>query len=57
MDVLVEFEPTPVPRFYALFEMEQQLSDALGRKVDLDTQASLGEYFQAPGIAADHAAA
>lgn len=51
VDVLVEFEPTHVPGFFGLFEMEQQLSEALGRKVDLNTPASLSKYFRARVLA------
>ena len=40
VDVLVEFEPSNVPGFFGLFEMEQELSKALGRKADLNTPNS-----------------
>ncbi len=45
VDVLVEFEPgTKVGlRFFAI---ERELSDILGRKVDLNTPAFLGKYYQ-----------
>ena len=36
VDVLVEFEPAHVPGL-AFFEMERELSQILGRKVDLNT--------------------
>ena len=51
VDVLVEFEPTHVPGFFGLFEMEQELSKALGRKVDLNTPNSLSKYFRARVLA------
>jgi predicted nucleotidyltransferase len=45
IDVLVEFEPRFVPglRFFA---MERELSEILGRKVDLNTPGFLSKYFR-----------
>ncbi len=45
VDVLVEFEPGHVPglRFFAL---ERELSEVLGRKVDLNTPNFLSPYFR-----------
>ncbi len=45
IDVLVEFEAGHVPglRFFAL---ERQLSEILGRKVDLNTPGFLSPYFR-----------
>jgi uncharacterized protein len=45
VDVLVEFEPGHVPglRFFAL---ERELSELLGRKVDLNTPGFLSSYFR-----------
>jgi uncharacterized protein len=45
VDVLVEFEPgTRLGlRFFAI---ERELSELLGRKVDLNTPAFLGKYFR-----------
>lgn len=45
VDVLVEYEPghTPGLRF---FRMEEELSELLGRKVDLNTPAFLSPYFR-----------
>ncbi|MGQ0635387.1 MAG: nucleotidyltransferase family protein [Planctomycetaceae bacterium] len=45
VDVLVEFEPGRTPGL-AFFTMEQELSDLLGRRVDLNTSQSLGKYFR-----------
>lgn len=45
VDVLVEFEPGHVPGF-AFFGMQEELSEILGRKVDLHTPASLSQYFR-----------
>ena len=45
VDVLVEFEPgfTPALNF---FGMEIELSEILGRKVDLNTAGLLSKYFR-----------
>jgi uncharacterized protein len=45
LDVLVEFEPGHVPGL-AFFGMEQELSELLGRKVDLNTPQFLSRYFR-----------
>jgi predicted nucleotidyltransferase len=45
LDVLVEFEPGHVPGL-AFFGMEQELSELLGRKVDLNTPQFLSPYFR-----------
>jgi predicted nucleotidyltransferase len=45
IDVLVEFAPGHIPGF-AFFAMEDELSDLLGRKVDLHTRKFLSPYFR-----------
>jgi predicted nucleotidyltransferase len=45
VDVLVEFEPGRTPGL-AFFGMEQELSEILGRKVDLNTPQFLSRYFR-----------
>ena len=45
VDVLVEFEDGHVPGL-AFFAMEQELSEILGRKVDLNTPRFLGPDFR-----------
>lgn len=45
VDVLVEFEPGHVPGL-AFFAMENELSEILGRKVDLNTLQFLSRYFR-----------
>ena len=45
VDVLVEFEPRSTPGF-AFASMEEELSQILGRKVDLNTTRSLSKYFR-----------
>jgi predicted nucleotidyltransferase len=45
VDVLVEFEPEHVPGL-RFFGMEIELSEILGRKVDLNTPGFLSKYFR-----------
>ncbi len=45
VDVLVEFEAGHVPGL-AFFEMERELSDILGHRVDLNTPGFLSRYFR-----------
>ena len=45
VDVLVAFEPGMTPGL-AFFGMQDELSELLGRKVDLNTPAFLSRYFR-----------
>jgi len=45
VDVLVEFEPERIPGF-AFFAIQEELSDLLGRRVDLRTPKDLSRYFR-----------
>ena len=45
IDVLVEFEEGHVPGL-AFFAMERELSEILGRKVDLNTPRFLSRHFR-----------
>jgi len=45
VDVLVEFEPRHTPGL-AFFSMEEELSQIIGRKVDLNTFGFLSPYFR-----------
>lgn len=45
LDVLVEFDPKHVPGL-EFFAMEQELSEILGRKVDLNTLDFISPYFR-----------
>ena len=45
VDVLVEFESGYVPGL-AFFDMERELSELLGRKVDLNTPGFLSRYLR-----------
>jgi predicted nucleotidyltransferase len=45
VDVLVEFEPGQTPGF-VFFNMQDELAEILGRKVDFNTADFLSEYFR-----------
>jgi predicted nucleotidyltransferase len=45
IDVLVEFEPEYIPGL-AFFAMQDELSQILGREVDLNTPQFLSPYFR-----------
>ena len=46
VDVLVEFEPNHPVGFIRLAGIENELSNVLGRKVDLRTPSELSRYFR-----------
>lgn len=46
VDFLVEFEPDTVPGLLGLAEIEGQLSELLGRPVDLRTANELSPHFR-----------
>jgi predicted nucleotidyltransferase len=46
VDVLVEFEPDSIPGLLGMAHIERELSDILGRKVDLRTPEDLSRYFR-----------
>jgi predicted nucleotidyltransferase len=46
VDVLVEFEPESVPGLLGMARLERELSDILGRKVDLRTPEDPSRYFR-----------
>ena len=45
LDLLVEFQPGRTPGF-GFFRLEAELSVIFGRRVDLNTRASLSPYFR-----------
>ena len=45
LDVLVEFDPNHIPGL-AFFRMQDELSQMLGRQVDLNTPQFLSPYFR-----------
>lgn len=46
LDILVEFEPDHTPGLFSIVRMEMELSETLGRKVDLRTPEDLSPYFR-----------
>jgi hypothetical protein len=46
VDVLVEFEPGHTAGLLRMAALEMELSEVLGRKVDLRTPAELSRYFR-----------
>jgi uncharacterized protein len=46
IDLLVEFEEDHIPGLITLAGMEIELSDKIGRKVDLRTPRDLSRYFR-----------
>ena len=46
IDLLEEFDPNHIPGFIRLAGMEIELSELLGRKVDLRTPEDLSRYFR-----------
>jgi hypothetical protein len=45
VDVLVEFQPGKTPGF-GIWDVEQELSAVIGRRVDLRTPQELSKYFR-----------
>jgi predicted nucleotidyltransferase len=50
VDVLVEFDPDHIPGL-AFFGMQDELSEIIGRRVDLNTPGFLSPYFRDDVIA------
>ncbi|GAB4177103.1 MAG: nucleotidyltransferase [Rhodocyclaceae bacterium] len=46
IDFLVEFEPEHIPGLFGIAGMEIELSEMLGRKVDLRTPGDLSRHFR-----------
>ena len=46
IDLLVEFDPEHIPTLLGIAGMEIELSDMLGKKVDLRTAGDLSRYFR-----------
>jgi predicted nucleotidyltransferase len=45
IDLLVEFDPDHVPGYFRLAGMERELSELLGRKVDLRTPGEISDCY------------
>lgn len=46
VDLLVEFDPEHIPSLLDIAVMEDELSAAIGKRVDLRTAGDLSEYFR-----------
>jgi len=46
IDLLVEFDHRHVPGLFSIVKMEMELTDMLGRKVDMRTFEDLSQYFR-----------
>lgn len=46
VDLLVEFTPDSQIGYFELVDMELELTDLIGRKVDLRTPAEISRYFR-----------
>ena len=46
VDILVEFDPSHIPGFFGLYDMEEEMSLIMGRKVDIRTAKGLSRYFR-----------
>ena len=46
IDLLVEFDPAHIPGLMGIASMEIELTEHLGKKVDLRTAADLSRYFR-----------
>lgn len=46
LDILVEFEPNHTPGLFTLVKIEMELSEMVGREVDLRTPEDLSQYFR-----------
>jgi hypothetical protein len=51
IDMLVEFEAGRGPGLLGIIRMERELSEMLGRKVDLRTAGDLSRFFRAEVVA------
>lgn len=51
IDVLVEFEPDARPSLFDVGGMMHELTEALGRQVDIRTRSDLSRYFRDQVIA------
>ncbi len=46
VDVLIEFDPRATIGLFEFIEIQEQFSEALGKKVDLLTPQALSQYFR-----------
>ena len=46
IDILVEFEQNHTPGLFTIIRMEMELTEIIGRKVDMRTPEDLSRYFR-----------
>jgi predicted nucleotidyltransferase len=46
IDILVEFDPNHIPGLFSFVEMKEELSDNLGREIDLRTPEDISKLFR-----------
>lgn len=46
IDILVKFDKKHIPGLFGMFNMQEELSEIVGREVDLKTPNSLSRYFR-----------
>lgn len=46
IDILVEFDPRHIPGLFSFVEMKEELSQHLGREVDLRTPEDISQLFR-----------
>jgi predicted nucleotidyltransferase len=46
IDLLVEFDHNHIPGLFSIVKMEMELTEMLGRKVDMRTFEDLSQYFR-----------
>ena len=46
VDLLVEFDSNHIPTLFELIQMEAEISDLIGKKVDMRTEGDLSRYFR-----------
>jgi predicted nucleotidyltransferase len=51
VDLLVEFDTHHIPNLFDLTRMEAEISDLMGKKVDLRTAGDLSRYFRSQVMA------
>ena len=46
IDLLVEFEPGKTPSLFTIINLEYEIAEIIGRKIDLRTPQELSRYFR-----------
>lgn len=46
VDILVEFDPKHIPGLFGIVEMKEELSENIGREVDLRTPEDISKLFR-----------